>query len=212
VGRACRLSLPKTYQWAMQVPMRLLDIASHCGKGHEIMMSQVSQRGTKSKSGPLDGLIIIIRLVLVFNFACAVDCYALQPGKLLWGTYGGVHADPVIDALAGVKAASVGSSHGIALLSDSSVVCWGNNIYAQTNIPFGLTNVAAVAAGGYLSMALQSNGTVIAWGDNRRGQTNVPVGLRGVAALSTSGDHCLALLSNCTVVAGVQGKPSRLLV
>src|SRR5207244_1535234 len=76
---------------------------------------------------------------------------------------------------------------------DGAVVAWGHNLYGQTSVPPGLSNVVGIAAGGYHSLALRSDGTIVAWGDNSFGQTNVPTGLRDVVAIAAGRAHSLAL-------------------
>ena len=131
----------------------------------------------------------------------------------------------VVSGLGGktVTEVSAGGEHSLALLSNGTVVAWGDNAHGQlgnnsTNnsaVPVavsGLGGVTAVAAGGEHSLALLSNGTVVAWGDNAHGQlgngsttdNHVPVvvsGLGGVTAVAAGGEHSLALLSNATVMA-----------
>ena len=88
----------------------------------------------------------------------------------------GVLAGKTVIAVAG------GSSHSLALCSDSTVVAWGENSDGQLGnnsttgsavpvavntsaVLFGKT-VIAVAVGTYHSLALCSDGTLAAWGDN----------------------------------------------
>ena len=86
------------------------------------------------------------------------------------------------------------------------VVAWGDNRYAQTNLPTGLRGVTAIAAGYTHSVAARADGTVIQWGDPERPVQKPPAGLRGVTAVAVGWDHSLALRSDGTVVAwGDQG-------
>jgi alpha-tubulin suppressor-like RCC1 family protein len=133
-------------------------------------------------------------------------------------------ATPVaVSGLSGVSAAAAGGAHSLALMSNGTVMAWGNNGNGQlgggsttnSDVPVavsGLTEVTAISAGGGYSLALLSNGTVVAWGDNQNGQLgdgttkdrHVPVpvgGLSGVIAIAAGGSHSLALLSNGTVMA-----------
>ena len=72
---------------------------------------------------------------------------------------------------------AAGRDHNLALLSDGTVVGWGNNSFGQASPPSNLSNVVAITAGDLHSAALCSNGTVVVWGDDTFGQTNVPAGL-----------------------------------
>ncbi len=99
-----------------------------------------------------------------------------------------------------VQAIAAGRNHNLALLTNGTVVAWGDNSFGQASPPSNLTNVVAVTAGYLHSAALCSNGTVMVWGDNTFGQTNVPSGLSNVVAIAAGDFHTLALLANGTVV------------
>lgn len=100
-------------------------------------------------------------------------------------------ATPVIGisggALHDVVAIAAGNEHTCALISDGSVLCWGDNSSGQlgdnSNLssrlpvavldPSGmrnLANVVAIAAGSDHSCALQGDGTAHCWGNNAWGQ------------------------------------------
>ena len=124
-----------------------------------------------------------------------------------------------------VTAVSAGGEHSLALLSNGTVMAWGDNAHGQlgnnsttdNHVPVavsGLGAVTAVSAGGEHSLALLSNATVMAWGDNAHGQlgngnfndSHVPVevsGLSGktVTEVAAGGEHSLALLSTGKVMA-----------
>ncbi len=95
---------------------------------------------------------------------------------------------------------SAGGFHTLGLREDGTVIAWGRNDVAQTNVPAGLSNVIAVAAGGGHSLALLENGTVRAWGQNFCGQTNVPGGLTNVTAIAAGGSQSLALQHNGSII------------
>ena len=99
------------------------------------------------------------------------------------------------------QAIAAGRDHNLALLSDGTVVGWGDNSFGQASPPSNLSNVVAITAGDLHSAAICSNGIVVVWGDNSFGQTNVPAGLSNVVAIAAGDFHTLALLSNGTVVA-----------
>jgi alpha-tubulin suppressor-like RCC1 family protein len=128
-----------------------------------------------------------------------------------------------VSGLSGVTAIAGGGNQSLALLSNGTVMAWGENKAGQlgdgttngSDVPVpvsGLSGVVAIAAGFSHSLALLGNGTVMAWGANSEGQlgdgttsgSDVPVpvsGLSGVAAIAASGSHSLALLKNGTVMA-----------
>ena len=56
---------------------------------------------------------------------------------------------------------AAGDGHSLGVLSNGTVVGWGNNYWGQTTIPGGLSNVVAIAAGGSHSLALKTDGTVV---------------------------------------------------
>ncbi|MBV1855758.1 RCC1 domain-containing protein [Catellatospora tritici] len=140
--------------------------------------------------------------------------------------FGNVPEPGSVAGLSGVKAIAAGYRHSLALLTNGTVVAWGDNDRGQLGdgttedrnrpVPVtGLTGVKAVAAGQSFSLALLANGTVKAWGDNNAGElgngttSDQPqptpvdvVGLTGrkVTAIDSGSVHSLALLANGTVV------------
>jgi alpha-tubulin suppressor-like RCC1 family protein len=128
-----------------------------------------------------------------------------------------------VSGLTDVTAIAAGFDHGLALLSNGTVMAWGDNSYGElgngtttnSDIPVpvsGLSGVTAVTAGGDDSLALLDDGTVVAWGDNSYGElgngtttsSDSPVavsGLSGVTAVSAGLEHALALVSGGRVMA-----------
>jgi alpha-tubulin suppressor-like RCC1 family protein len=110
-------------------------------------------------------------------------------------------------SLPGARAIALGNAHGLALLSNRTVVAWGSNRYGQTNVPSGLSDVISICAGDYHSLALRSDGTVAAWGqallNDRTKQIPycVPLDLSNVVALASGSSRTLALRSDGAVVA-----------
>ncbi len=114
------------------------------------------------------------------------------------------------------------SYHSLALLSDNTVMAWGQNTNGQlginsiinTSTPTlisGLNDVIDIAVGTTHSLALLSNGTIMSWGSNGSGQlgnnttisSNVPVNVLNITnaiAISAGTDFSVALLSNGTVM------------
>jgi alpha-tubulin suppressor-like RCC1 family protein len=107
-------------------------------------------------------------------------------------------------ALSNVAAISLGYRHALALLSNGTVVAWGDDPAGDNALAAGISNATAIAAGGYFNLVV-ADGKVMAWGENRFGQLDVPSGLSNVVAVSASqtynSAHCLALKSDGTVVA-----------
>jgi alpha-tubulin suppressor-like RCC1 family protein len=128
-----------------------------------------------------------------------------------------------IPGLSNVVQVSAGNNHALALLSNGTVMSWGNNLLGELGIgntvkhnkPVlvpGLTDVVAVSAGRSFSTALRANGTVMTWGANAFGQLGdgstatslVPVAVAGlptIVQISAGGSyfsnsHVLALDSN----------------
>ena len=61
--------------------------------------------------------------------------------------------------------------HSVALLSNGTVRCWGDNKGKQCDpVHYTFTDVIQVACGSNHSVALLSNGTVRCWGDNSNNQ------------------------------------------
>ena len=145
-------------------------------------------------------------------------------GQLGDGTMGGFAMTPqFVHGMTNAVKAITGGFFTCAIVSDSTVQCWGRNQDGQlgngdstTDVPLpapvqGLGPVADFAAGGYHACAIMSDRTVKCWGRNVRGQvgdgtTDSPVvqphavgGLSNVASLSLGTYHSCALLQDRTV-------------
>jgi len=124
-------------------------------------------------------------------------------------------------------AVAAGTDFSLALLSDGTVLAWGDGNDGQlggggdpytpgiltgpTLMPvLHLTGVVAIAAGDRHAIALKSDGTVWAWGYNVYGQLGNPVGFNssvpvqvqgvaGVVQISAELTHNMALLGNGTI-------------
>ena len=168
------------------------------------------------------------RHVLVLLSGGTVDAWGDDTsGQLGDGVAGAGHdaETPVpVPGLTGVTQVSAGAEHSLALLSNGTVMAWGDNsrgelgdgstVSSDVPVPVtGLTGVTAVSAGNEFSLALLGDGQVMAWGDGGNGQlgngtfrniqdTPVPVkGLTGVTAVAAGGEHALALKSGGSVAA-----------
>jgi alpha-tubulin suppressor-like RCC1 family protein len=102
-----------------------------------------------------------------------------------------------------IVAVAAGSTHGLALRGDGSLIVWGDNNYnfGQLNMPAGLTDIAAISCGHYHNLVLRSNGTVVTWGRNDYGQTNLIYNLTNVVAIAAGANSNMALREDGTVVA-----------
>ena len=121
-------------------------------------------------------------------------CALLSDGTVsCWGanTYGelgnrttkqSARSPPVkVSGLSGVTATSAGVEYACAILSNRTVVCWGNNqegtlgngtmTNASTPVPVSrLTNVTGIAAGSEHTCAQLADGSFACWGNNQSGQ------------------------------------------
>jgi serine/threonine-protein kinase len=116
---------------------------------------------------------------------------------------------------------TAGPLHACASLSDSSVRCWGNNMYGQLGdgstqghatpvmVP-GLEGVRGLTAGSSYSCAVLEDGVVRCWGDNQQGQlgdqTNMSrhrpatvLDLTGAVAVSAGFSHTCAVINDHSV-------------
>jgi alpha-tubulin suppressor-like RCC1 family protein len=121
-----------------------------------------------------------------------------------------------VSGVSGVTAITAGARHSLALLSNGTVMAWGENEYGELGdgsiarsdeVPVavsGLSGVAAISAGGEHSLALLLSGKVMSWGEDKRGElgngsvgepSDIPVAVSGlgeVAGISAGGLHDLA--------------------
>jgi len=125
----------------------------------------------------------------------------------------------VIEGLADVVQISLGSLYSCAVLSDTTVACWGwvreemGGSDVPTPVPIavvGLSGAIAVAAGASHACALLSDGSIRCWGSNVGGQLGdgsevsspVPVRVQGIdtaVAVSAGNYRTCALLADSTV-------------
>jgi alpha-tubulin suppressor-like RCC1 family protein len=135
-----------------------------------------------------------------------------------------------VGTLTGVTAVAAGAQHGLAVLSNRTVMAWGEDssgelgdgtIQARQETPVavsGLSGVVAISAGGQDSVALLSSGSVMAWGVDDwgtlgdgaiGGPSDVPVtvsGLGTVVGVSAGGTQMLACSEPIPTITGVSPK------
>jgi hypothetical protein len=117
-----------------------------------------------------------------------------------------------IPNLTTVKAISAGAMHSLALLTDGTVLAWGQNKYgavgngstqdqfAPTPVP-GVRNVVAITATGYSSVAVLQDGTVMEWGATYgnlmpKRPPALLAGARGIRSVDGGDDHVVAITQN----------------
>ena len=100
-----------------------------------------------------------------------------------------------------LKAVSVKTSahHTVILLSDGSVIAFGDNSFGQCGVTLW-KDVVAIDVGEYHTVALLADGSVKACGNRKYSQCSVS-GYQNVIMISAGDYHTLALLDNGKVVA-----------
>ena len=137
------------------------------------------------------------------------------------GIYQGTNTPSQVLGLTNPASISGGGFFSLALMSNGTVRCWGendhgecgdgttSNRYAPVAVT-GLSNVTAISGGWFHALALKSDGTVWSWGDNPNGElgdgTTVSrsapvqvVGLSNVVSVRTGDGNSMALRSDGTV-------------
>jgi alpha-tubulin suppressor-like RCC1 family protein len=139
------------------------------------------------------------------------------------GAYVGVTPAALVSSLHGATAIAVGSANACALLSDTTVTCWGAGAYpadgyntfdASSPLPVpvpGLTGVKAISTGTGQTCALMQDSTVQCWGANNLGESGQPQsvtvaaptpvpGLTGVVSIAAGEQDTCAVRSDGTVL------------
>ena len=152
----------------------------------------------------------------VTAIAASWQSLALRNGGVIaWGCNVGDYGQCSVPASAqsDVTAIAAGSSDGLALKQDGSVVAWGcrpPNDFGQCDVPAAASSgVVAIAASDDHSLVLRQDGSVVAWGCRSNGnftpnfgQCAVPGAAEGgVVAIAVSYSSSLALKQDGSVIA-----------
>ena len=147
------------------------------------------------------------------GYSCAlladttIRCWGANfSGTLGDGTKNSSNVPVSVSGIVGATAIATGdgSAHSCALLADTTVKCWGYNLYGELgssdnvgiDVPViaapvvvaGLTGATAISTGDFHSCAVLANSAVKCWGRNDSGQlgdgtstnSSTPVGLIGL--------------------------------
>ena len=97
----------------------------------------------------------------------------------------------------------------VTVINPGNAWAWGDNVYGESTVPSGITNIAALAAGTYHSVVVLDNGTISQWGDYQPDdfqspQTPSPVGSpptnSNIIAVAAGSAHDLALTADGKVI------------
>ena len=121
--------------------------------------------------------------------------------------------------LEGVVQIAAGAAHSLALLSDGTVIGWGDNSFYQlgiendsplaqvlepvvitdaTGIP--LTDIVSISTGDYFSSVLTRDGRIISWGDNTKGQLSGDLSVQGSRVALVNGSNALVNMNQPRIV------------
>jgi alpha-tubulin suppressor-like RCC1 family protein len=88
----------------------------------------------------------------------------------------------------------------VALKSDGTVACWGDDLLGQSTTPPGTTGVTAIAAGFVHTLALRGDGSIAGWGQNNYGQATPPAGATPATAIVAGAAHSVARRADGSIV------------
>ena len=107
---------------------------------------------------------------------------------------------PLVDNLTADDQIAVGKWH-MCINRAGEVICYGDNSYAQIDVPLEFDDVTAIAVGTYHSCAANIS-NVTCWGKNDSKQLDVPSGLTSVSKLVAGLNFSCALTTNGVVCWG----------
>lgn len=87
---------------------------------------------------------------------------------------------------------TAGVNHAMAIISDSTVIAWGDNSEGQSTVPSTLTDAYSLANGTYHSLVLDNAGTIWGWGSNKAGQLTIPSNLGQIIDITAGRDFSIA--------------------
>ncbi len=178
-------SPPLSYQWRK-------DGASLSGQnGTNLLIASVQSTDIGSYT-----VVITNTIAAVTSGPAILTMISNHSPAVIPGTVVGLGGLAVPAGLTNVIAVDAGFGQQLAVRSDGTVVCWGNNVSGSPQPPADLSNVVAVASGGIHSIAVKSDGTVVGWGL----KADPPGDLFGVVAIASGHDHSIALKADGTTV------------
>ena len=213
VPEELRVSVPTIFDGAFHLVAATWDTTAF-----RIYMDGTLVASKASQGGPLHAAPTTpFRLGGGFSYTGAIDdasiwSRALSPSEITSYYLSSITATQV----------AAGGGHSCALLTNTTVKCWGGNIYGQLGNALntfswttpvtvtGITSATAITAGYYHSCALLADTTVKCWGNNLGGQlgngTNIDsntavtvTGITGATAITAGYYHSCALLADTTV-------------
>jgi len=145
------------------------------------------------------------RLQLVAYGDHTMLLYQVRPTYELvrWGT----NADDLPSIRTDIQHISAGVNHSLAIISDSTVIAWGDNSEGQSTVPITLTNAYSLANGTNHSLVLDNVGTIWAWGSNQSGQLNIPENLGQIIDIAAGRDFSIAYSIQPTNETNTDGNP-----